>query len=313
MTLIWGAQSCGVESRTAVDQLLVGAGPVGLFGAYYAGFRGLRAAVMDSLPEVGGQVSAMYPEKQLYDIAGFPAIKGRTLVRNLLQQADRHGTHFLLGHEAERLDRIPSNTPGAPDCLVVTTSRGAQITTKAVILAGGIGTFTPRQLPVGTHYEGRGLAYFVPDPEDCADADVVIIGGGDSAFDWAQLLQPIARTVTLVHRRDSFRAHAATVAAARDAGITIITQAQVSHVLGEDKAEAVELTVNGTESPHRLPCDRLITALGFTANLGPIRTWGLELTHNRHVVVDSTMRTNVDGVFTTELGWRWCLYVNVSA
>jgi ferredoxin/flavodoxin---NADP+ reductase len=280
-----------------VDVALVGAGPVGLFGAYYAGFRGLRVAVIDSLPEVGGQVSAMYPEKQLYDIAGFPAVIGRTLISNLLAQADRYHPQYLLAQEARSLDRIPAAVAGEPDRLVVTTSAGSQVTAGAVVLTGGIGTFTPRQLAAGTRYEGRGLAYFVPDPQDCANADVVIVGGGDSAFDWAHLLHPIARSVTLVHRRDTFRAHPASVAAARDAGIDIITRAHVQQVLGNGTVQAVELTVEGTGQPRRLLCDRLIAALGFTANLGPLRSWGLALAHNRHVIVDPAMRTNIDGVF----------------
>lgn len=224
------------------DILIVGAGPVGLFGADYAGFRELRVAVMDSLPEVGGQISAMYPDKDLLDIAGFPA----------------------------------------------------------VVITGGIGTFTPRALSTGTEFVGRGLAYFVPRLADYAGTDVVIVGGGDSAFDWAQTLHPIARSVTLVHRRDTFRAHAQTVSSVRQAQIPIVTGAQVSRVLGNaavEAVEAVEVTVDGEDAPRRLDCQRLVAALGFVANLGPLRKWGLDIANNGHIVVDSAMRTNFPGVF----------------
>ena len=190
-----------------VDLLVVGAGPTGLFGAYYAGFRGLSVTVMDSLPEPGGQINAMYPEKQILDIAGFPAIRGRELVDRLLDQAAPFGPTYLLGHRAEKLDR-------AGGSFVVTSHEGATVQAKAVIITGGIGTFTPRPLPAARAFEGRGLAYFVRRLEDYSGTDVVIVGGGDSAFDWAQALQPIAGSVTLVHRRETFRAHPATVAAA---------------------------------------------------------------------------------------------------
>ncbi|AIJ21279.1 NAD(P)/FAD-dependent oxidoreductase [Amycolatopsis methanolica] len=278
------------------DLLIVGAGPVGLFGAYYAGFRGLRVAVVDSLSEVGGQVAALYPEKELLDIAGFPAIKGRDLIARLQAQADHFEPVYVLGHQAKQLERRPTGD-GTPEDLVVTTSRGLRIVAKAIVITGGIGTFTPRRLPAGWEFEERGLAYFVPEPGDYADADVVIVGGGDSAFDWAVTLHPLARSVTIVHRRDTFRAHEATVAAVRDLGVPIITNAEVKRVSGNGWIEAVEIEEAGAAGVRSLPCQRLVAALGFTANLGPLRDWGLELAHNRHIIVDSAMRTRQPGVF----------------
>ncbi|MDT7577882.1 MAG: ferredoxin/flavodoxin---NADP+ reductase [Pseudonocardiales bacterium] len=285
-----------MESGVEFDVLIVGAGPVGLFGAYYAGFRGLRVGVVDSLPEVGGQVSAMYPEKDLLDIAGFPAVKGRNLVASLVEQAAPFSPRYLLGQQATRIERIPAAACG-PDRIVVETAAGLRITTTAVVITGGIGTFTPRALAAGSEFEGRGLAYFVPKLDDYADTDVVIVGGGDSAFDWAQTLHPIARSVTLVHRRDTFRAHATTIAAVRESGVPVVTGAQVSQVHGTDRVEAVEIDVAGEDAPRRLQCQRLVAALGFTANLGPLRTWGMEIVNNRHIAVDSAMRTNLPGFF----------------
>ncbi|MGH3712505.1 MAG: NAD(P)/FAD-dependent oxidoreductase [Micromonosporaceae bacterium] len=272
-----------------VDILIVGAGPVGLFGAYYAGFRGLSVAVVDSLPEVGGQISAMYPEKQIYDIAGFPSVRGRDLVAGLREQADRFAPAYLLGHQAETLTRTGAG-------FTVTSDRGQSVDCRAVIITGGIGTFTPRRLPAGNEYEGRGLAYFVPRPEAYADQDVVIVGGGDSAFDWALGLHPIARSVTLVHRRAAFRAHAHTVGQVRELGVEILVNSQVSRISGNGRVASVEVT-SGDGETHQRPAQGVIAALGFTANLGPLHDWGIEIADRRHVTVDTTMSTTIPGVY----------------
>lgn len=281
-------------SRVDVDVLIVGAGPVGLFGAYYAGVRGLRTAVVDSLSQVGGQVTAMYPEKQIYDIAGFPAVSGRDLISGLVAQAAQQEPVYLLGQEAQLLDRVAR--VGAPDELVVRTSLGTEVHCSAVVVTGGIGTFTPRPLPAGEDFLGRGLDYFVPSAAGYAGKDVVIVGGGDSAIDWALMLEPIASHVTLVHRRDAFRAHAASVAAVRETSVDIMTNAQVTGLEGGDQVEKAIITVKD-QAPRTISCQRVVAALGFTANLGPLREWGLDLHDNRHLVVDSAMRTNVTGVY----------------
>ena len=195
--------------RHDVDLVLVGAGPVGLYGAYYAGVRGLRVALVDSLQEPGGQVTAMYPEKPIYDIAGFPSVRGRELVDNLVAQAARYEPLYLLGHRAESLERVPAQS--GPDRFRLTTASGTVVDCVAVVVTVGIGTFTPRPLPAGEEFLGRGLSYFVPSLGNFDGADVVVVGGGDSACDWVLALQPVARSVTLVHRRKNFRAHAATV------------------------------------------------------------------------------------------------------
>ena len=281
-------------SRVDVDVLIVGAGPVGLFGAYYAGVRGLRTAVVDSLSQLGGQVTAMYPEKQIYDIAGFPAVSGRDLISGLVAQAAQHEPIYLLGQEAQLLERTPRD--GAPDRLLVKTSAGTEVHCAAVVVTGGIGTFTPRPLPAGEDFLGRGLDYFVPSAADYVGKDVVIVGGGDSAIDWALMLEPVASHVTLVHRREAFRAHAASVAALRRTSVEIITNAQVTGLEGGDHLEKAIVTVKD-QPPRTVACQRVVAALGFTANLGPLREWGIDLHDNRHLVVDSAMRTNVPGVF----------------
>lgn len=274
-----------------VDLLLVGAGPVGLYGAYYAGVRGLRTAVVDSLQEPGGQITAMYPEKPILDVAGFPSVRGRDLVEGLVRQAAQYDPTYVLGESAVSVDRQDDES------LVVTTDRGTSVRCGALVITGGIGTFSPRPLPAGEEFLGRGLAYFVPKLSDYAGQDVVIVGGGDSACDWTLALLPVARSVTLVHRRKAFRAHAATVGAVQGSAATVLTDAEVSKVLGGEAVESVEITVKGEDAPRSVPCQKIVAALGFLADLGPMREWGLELHDNRHVVVDTRMRSNLPRIY----------------
>jgi len=271
-----------------VDVAIVGAGPTGLFAAYYAGFRGLSVAVVDALPEPGGQVSAMYPEKVIYDVAGFPAIKGRELVANLVAQAAAFDPEYLLGTRADAL----TYADGKP---VLTLSSGEQLHCGAIIVTGGMGSFTARPLPSAGAFSGEGVLYFVPHLDDLAGHDVVIVGGGDSAFDWALSLHPIAKSVCLVHRRDKFRAHAGTVARVQALGVPLIVNAELSKIRGNERVEGVDVTLKGGET-RELPADSVVAALGFTADLGPLATWGLQL-DKRHIVVDTTMATNQPRVF----------------
>jgi thioredoxin reductase (NADPH) len=275
---------------TETDILIVGAGPAGLYGTYYAGFRGLRVAVMDVLPQCGGQISAMYPEKPIFDIAGFPSVRGRDLIDNLITQARPYGPRYLLGHRAVELSY---DTDGRP---VVRSDKGATVRAGAVVITGGVGTFTPRPLPAGEAFLGRGQVYFVPQPADHTGRDVVVVGGGDSAFDWAATLAPIVRSVTLVHRTDRFRAHHATVEKVRSLGIEIIVHSEVSALHGSSHLEQVEVRHRTAKDTRLLPAQTVVAALGFTANLGPLQHWGLTL-NARHIVVDTRMATNLPRVF----------------
>lgn len=270
------------------DLLIVGAGPAGLFATYYAGFRGLSVTVVDSLPELGGQISALYPEKAILDVAGFPEVSGRALVANLVEQAaSASPTYFL--------ERTAVTLANRDETVVVGLDDGTTIEAKAVILTAGIGKFTPRALPAGDGWEGRGLTFFVSSFTEYADKDVVIVGGGDSAFDWAFHLRDIARSVTLVHRRDAFRAHQATVDAVLASDVEVITKAQVTRLVGETSVRSVEITTNDGDVLTR-PADAVIAALGFIADLGAMQQWGLDL-DKRHIVVDTAMRTNLPRVF----------------
>src|SRR5690348_2339838 len=271
-----------------IDIAVVGAGPTGLFAAYYAGFRGLSVAVIDALPEPGGQVSAMYPEKVIYDVAGFPAIKGRELVANLVEQTAQYSPEYLLGVRADGLTYVDEKP-------LLALSNGEELRCGAVLITGGMGSFTARPLPSAAAFDGEGVLYFVPHLDDLAGQQVVIVGGGDSAFDWALSLQPVAKSVTLVHRRDKFRAHAGTVERVRALPVEIIVNAECRRIAGDEKVTGVEVQVRG-EAPRELPADTIVAALGFTADLGPLAEWGLEL-DRRHIVVDSRMATNQPRVF----------------
>jgi ferredoxin/flavodoxin---NADP+ reductase len=222
-------------------------------------------------------------------VAGFPSIKGRDLVANLVTQVAPFNPTYVLGVRAEHLAYLDDGRP----CL--TLFNGETIHCGAVLITGGLGSFTSRPLPAAEAFQGEGLVYFVPHLDDLAGHDVVIVGGGDSAFDWALALQPLAKSVTLVHRRDKFRAHASTVSRVRALPVEIIVNAEVTQIVGEDRITGCLVTPKGGE-PRKLPADTVVAALGFTADLGPLTTWGLELS-KRHITVDTTTATNLPRVF----------------
>ncbi len=277
------------ESDVAVDVLVVGAGPSGLYAAYYAGFRGLSVAVVDALPEAGGQITALYPEKMIFDIAGFPAVRGKDLVDNLVAQAAPFSPTYLLGEQAVAYQDLG-------DAACVRLASGRAVRAAAVVVTGGIGTFTPRPLPGGDAWVDRGLAYIVPTYAPYAGKDVVVVGGGDSALDWALGLEPVARSVTLVHRRNEFRAHAHSVKLLRDSSIALVTPAQVVGLDGGERLESLSVRDVKTKAVTVLPAQAVVAALGFTADIAPLEAWGLDV-QERHIVVDTRMATNLPRVY----------------
>lgn len=274
------------------DVLIVGAGPTGLYGAYYAGFRGLSTVVVDVLPQVGGQVMALYPEKQIRDVAALPSIRGRDFVAGLEEQAAAFAPRYLLGRQAVSLD---SDDSGA----AVVLDDGTEVRAGAVVLTAGIGTPNPRPLGTGEEWLGSALSYFVVDPQVHLDQDVVVVGGGDSALDWADALAPIARSITLVHRREHFRGHAATLARVRaNENTTIVTDCEVTALNGDVAAGRLDkVTLRHKSGEERVVgTDHVIAALGFISDIGPLRSWGLEL-RGRSIDVDRAMRTNLPRVY----------------
>lgn len=282
------------DAVVQADLTIIGAGPTGLYAAYYAGFRGLTAAIVDSLEEPGGQVMALYPEKPIYDVAGFPAVLGKDLVAGCLEQAESAKPTFLLGHRAEQFARV--DAADERSALRVTTHRGTVVESSAVLIAGGIGTFAPRPLPGSSEWEGRGLLFFVRELDALRGQRILIVGGGDSAVDWALALEDIAASVTLVHRRDAFRAHAGSVDRLLASTVDIRVHHEVRRIEGGECVQRVVVFDNRTDEETSLDVDTVIAALGFTADLGPLRSWEIE--HDgRRIHTDSRGATSVPGVF----------------
>lgn len=273
---------------TDVDVVVVGAGPVGLYAAYYAGLRGLRVAIVDALPQVGGQVAALYPEKLIYDIAGFRAVRGHDLIQRLHDQASQWGPELALGSPAETLT-------GAED-LVVGLSNGKSLRTRGVILAAGLGSVRPKPLPAARDFAGSGLVHFVPALDAFNGQDVVVVGGGDSAIDWALAAAERASSVTLVHRRRTFRAHRASLDALDRTKVRQLLEAEVSEIHGNASVQEVSVRTAPTDQLQRVPCGLLVAALGFSTALGPVATWDLDMT-GRHVAVDATMKSSRPRVY----------------
>lgn len=276
-------------SEVVADVLVVGAGPAGLYAAYYAGFRGLSVAVLDTLPELGGQVTALYPEKQIFDVAGFPAVRGKDLVQGLAQQVAPFTPTYLLGEQA-----VGYQDRG--EYVVISCTSGLRVRAGAVIVTGGLGTFQPRPLPGGAAFEGKGLDYIVPTYVPYAGKRVVIVGGGDSAVDWALGLEEVASSVTLVHRRNEFRAHAHSLKLLKDSSIEVVTPVTPMSVNGSSAVESLTVRDVKTKQVQELPCDALVAALGFSADISPLEAWGLA-TVDRHIPVTTAMATNLPRVF----------------
>jgi ferredoxin/flavodoxin---NADP+ reductase len=270
------------------DVLIIGAGPVGLFGAFYAGLRGLSTILLDSLPEAGGQVAAMYPEKDILDVAGFARVRGRDLVDGLMAQTEPYHPQFVLGEQA--IELVTSD-----DGVEITTDKGTRLTARAMLLTVGIGSFSPKPLPAAATWANGGVVHFVPQPAALSGHHVVIVGGGDSAVDWAHMLYPVAKSVRVVHRRDRFRAAPAMLERVRSMGIPFHVPAQVTRLIGDGKLTAVEITA-GDGTVAELEADTVVAALGFHADIGPLSDWGVELA-GRHIVVDSTGATNLPHVY----------------
>ncbi len=284
------------DSRHATDVVVIGAGPVGLFAVFECGMVRLRCHVVDALDAVGGQCTALYPEKPIYDIPGFPRIDAADLVRNLEAQAAPFRPVYHLGQRVERLERTA-------DGWCVTTSRGVEITCKAVLIAAGVGAFGPNRPPLAgiETYEGRSVFYYVTRREDFRGKRVVIAGGGDSAVDWALSLQEVAAHVMVVHRRAKFRAapesEARLKALAAGNAIELVVPYQLQALEGRDGRLDGVIVATLEGETRRLEADVLLPFFGLAMELGPIATWGLNLERNLIAVDPSTGTTSVDGIY----------------
>src|SRR5215212_3795666 len=285
-----------------VDVTILGAGPVGLSAAYYVGHRDGTVRVVESLEQIGGQVAATYPEKHVYDVAGFPKILGQKLVDMCAEQGLQYGADVRLGEEAKTLERMSQN---GEEVLALTTDKGNTYLSRAMIITAGHGAFEPRKLGVDgiDEWQGRGLHYVVREKEVFRDRRCIIVGGGDSALDWTLGLQDTAaHPIALVHRRDRFRALESSVNEARslaeEGRVRILTPYEVREIHGDGQIEAVTLENTSSNELEQVECDALITLLGFHSHLGAIAEWGLELEGKRQIRIDPmTCETNLPRVF----------------
>ena len=288
-----GIGSGGANDRDVYDITIIGAGPTGLFAAFYAGLRGARTQVIDALEETGGALTAIYPEKYIYDVIGFPKVLAKDFVAACETQARRAEPTIRLKEQVLELE-LPED-----GLLRLGTTNGDRWS-KAVIVCAGVGAFEPKRLDVEgiRDLEGRGVHYFAKRVEDFRDKDVVIVGGGDSAVDWAVTLESVSRAVTIVHR-SKFRAHEATVEELHRSRVDLRYPGYETTALHANDAGSLEAVTirdaEGTET--RIPATDLIVAIGFVADLGPLKTWGFELQRNQIVVDKITMATAIPGVF----------------
>ncbi|ACF14978.1 FAD-dependent pyridine nucleotide-disulphide oxidoreductase [Chloroherpeton thalassium ATCC 35110] len=291
------------ENNEVADITIIGAGPIGLYAAFYAGLRTMKARVVDSLPQIGGQLTALYPKKAIYDVAGYPKIVAEALIANLAIQASQYHPEILTSTQITEIHRN-----GA--LFELFSEDGRQFLSKTVLIAAGVGAFAPRKLPMeeAVKWEGNGLFYFVQDPTVFFGKKVLIIGGGDSALDWAMALMANAE-VTLIHRRDKFTAHEDSVEKVRKSPANIKTFYELKSIVGKDSPQGKELHKvvifnNKTNEETTLEVDAILCNLGFSTNLGPIKNWGVEILNNA-VKVDVNMATNVTGIYAAgDIVWH---------
>ena len=278
------------------DILIIGAGPVGLFTVFEAGLLKLRCHIVDALPMPGGQLSEIYPKKPIYDIPGYPSVLAGELVDNLMKQIEPFKSGFTLGERAESIEKVGDKM------YQLTTNKGTKIQAPVIAIAAGLGCFEPRKPPIPNieQFEEKGIDYMVKDPEKFRDKTLLIAGGGDSALDWTIELSDIAKEVTLIHRRTSFRGALDSVdkvmELAKSKKVNLITEAQAIGVNGNGvlKEVVIKTKANGEFTKE---VDNFIPLFGLTPKLGPIAEWGLNITKNAIDVNTLDYSTNVPGIY----------------
>jgi ferredoxin/flavodoxin---NADP+ reductase len=280
------------ENQKVYDITIIGGGPTGLFTAFYGGMRQASVKIIESLPQLGGQLSALYPEKYIYDVAGFPKIRAQELINNLKEQMRKFEPTIALEQSVEKLEKQEDGT------FKLTTNKEVHFS-KTIIITAGNGAFQPRRLELesAAQYERKNLYYFIEDLNQFAGQKVVVFGGGDSAVDWALMLEPIAEKVSIVHRRDKFRAHEHSVENLYNSKADVKTPYVPAELIGDESGikQVVLETVNGEEKV-TLDVDAIICNYGFVSSLGPIKEWGLAIEKNS-IVVNSKMETNIPGIY----------------
>ncbi|MDQ6419872.1 NAD(P)/FAD-dependent oxidoreductase [Paenibacillus sp. LHD-117] len=280
-----------INETATVDILIIGGGPAGMFAAFYGGMRQASVKIIESMPQLGGQLAALYPEKYIYDVAGFPKVTAQELVDRLKEQIDLFKPEVCLEEKVVNVKKKDERL------FEVTTDRTVHYA-KAVIITAGVGAFEPRrlELPEASRYEGKNLHYFVGDLQRFKDKRVLVSGGGDSAVDWSLMLEPIAKSVTLIHRRDKFRAHEHSVENLMSSSVNVVTPTEITALHGDETITKVTLTNVKSNETTELDVDAVIVNFGFVSSLGPIAEWGITI-QGGSIVVDTRMETNIPGIF----------------
>jgi ferredoxin/flavodoxin---NADP+ reductase len=273
------------------DVTILGGGPTGLFAAFYAGLRQAKCKIIDSMPALGGRLTAVYPEKFIYDVAGFPKVQSKVLVDNLIEQAMVYQPTVCLNEIVETLHRTE-------DGLWELGSQDQKHLTRTVVIAAGVGQYTPKHhsAPGAKAFDGKGIAYAVINKSDFKDKNVVIFGGGDSALDWVFELLPLAKSVTLVHRTDKFRAHDSSVSKLAQSNVKVLVNTEATAFIGKDHLQRVELINNETNETSSIEIDEALVMFGFNSGLGKLKDWGLEM-GSGGIHVNECMETNLAGIY----------------
>jgi thioredoxin reductase (NADPH) len=285
-----------MKEKIETDLLIIGAGPCGLFTVFEAGLLKLRCHLVDSLPQVGGQLTEIYPKKPIYDIPGYPSVLAGDLVENLMEQIAPFKPTFTLGERAEAIEQHEDGT------FTLTTHRGTQVHAPVIAIAGGLGSFEPRKpaIPNIADFEERGVEYIIRDPELYRGKEIVIAGGGDSALDWTIFLADVAAKVTLVHRRNEFRGALDSVEKVlhlQETGrIKVVTQSEVTTLSGNGHLESLRIK-HDKEGEIEVKADHFIPLFGLSPKLGPLATWGLAIDKNAIEVDTFDYSTSVKGIF----------------
>ncbi|SDD87428.1 thioredoxin reductase (NADPH) [Priestia aryabhattai B8W22] len=279
------------EDKQVYDITIIGGGPTGLFTAFYGGMRQASVKIIESLPQLGGQLSALYPEKYIYDVAGFPKVRAQELVNNLKEQMDQFKPAVALDQAVEKVEK-------QADGVFRLTTNSEVHYSKTIIITAGNGAFKPRKIELenAEQFEQTNLHYFVDDMNKFKGRKVLVCGGGDSAVDWSLMLEPIAEKVTLTHRRDKFRAHEHSVENLHNSSVDIKTPYVPVEFVGDDRITQVVLENTKGEEKTVVDVDDVIVNFGFVSSLGPIKEWDLDLEKNA-IVVNSKQETNIPGIY----------------
>lgn len=275
-----------------VDVAFIGTGPVALYGMYYAGLRMMSIKAIDMLGNVGGGLMALYPEKYIYDVAGFPKVLAKDLIREMKKQATQVPHSFHLEEKVTNLEKLEDGI------ICLTTCRGEHLA-RAVVVCAGLGAYVPKPIDVPDvkRLEGHGVYYFCRRLNDFADKNILIVGGGDSAFDYSMMLEPVARSVTHIHRNDFFSAHEASVSHVLNSTVRLLFPFwELKRIEGDQWVKRATIVNSQSGETQEMDVDAVVLNTGFLTNLGPLANWGLQI-ENNSITVDSRMRTNIEGVY----------------